>query len=123
MRIASALIISALLYAPAAQAQGFDIMQMADANGDGKLTPEEFAEFREHGWGFFADGAEKIKPADANPMAQRALSAVPLDAQGYVTHEAYTKIGPDLFKKADTDGNGSLSAEELQAAMGRPPRN
>lgn len=117
MMLAASLALGALAAPQAAMAQDFDLMQFADSDGDNKVSPEEFAAFREQGWGFFAQGAAKMKVADMNPMAQGAMTGIPTDAEGNITHEAYTKAGPEKFKAADTNGDGSLSAEELMKAM------
>lgn len=119
MSIAAAVLATASLAGPAA-AQDFDLMQFADTNTDGKVSVEEFAAFQEQGWGFISQGAESIKIADLDPMMQGAFAGITPDANGAVTHAAYTAGVPDRFKKADKDGNGSLSKEEL-TAMFAPP--
>ena len=108
------------LAAPAL-AQDFDIMQFADTNSDGKVTVEEYAAMSEQGWGFFSQGAESVKLADLDPMAKGAFAGIAPDANGVVTHAAYTAAVPARFKAADKDGNGSLSKAELEATMGPPP--
>lgn len=102
-------------------AQDFDIMEFADANKDGKVSVEEYAAMSEQGWGFFSQGAESVKLADLDPMMKGAFAGIAPDANGAVTHAAYTAAVPGRFKAADKDGNGSLSKEELQATMGPPP--
>ncbi len=101
-------------------AQDFDIMEFADTNKDGKVSPEEYAAMSEQGWGFFSQGAESVKLADLDPMAKGAFAGITPDANGAVTHAAYTAAVPGRFKAADKDGNGSLSKEELTATMGPP---
>ena len=92
-------------------------MQFADTNGDGKVTPEEFANFREQGWGYFSQGAEKLKVADLDPMAKGAFTGVTPDADGYVTKKAYLDATPERFKAADKNGDGTLSRDELNNSV------
>jgi len=120
MRLHTILIASTLLAGSAAAAQDFDVFAFADADHDGKVTPAEYAAFREGGWNYFFQGAASVKLQDATDMSKNALAGSAVDAQGNVTHEAYTAAAPELFKKADKNGDGTLSAEELQASMAPP---
>ena len=109
--------IAAASLSGAAVAQDFDLMQFADTDSNGKVSAEEYAAFVEQGWGFISQGAESVKVADLDPMMQGAFSGVPVNAEGVITHAAYTAATPDRFKAADKDGDGSLSKEELTATM------
>ena len=120
MRLHTILIASTLLVGSAAAAQDFDVFGFADADHDGKVTPAEYSTFREGGWNYFFNGAASVKLQDAADMSKNALAGSAVDAQGNVTHEAYTAAAPELFKKADKNGDGTLSAEELQASMAPP---
>jgi len=111
------LIASTLLIGSAAAAQDFDLFGFADANHDGKVTAAEYSTFREGGWNYFFNGQASVKLQDAADMSKNALAGSAVDAQGNVTHEAYTGAAPELFKKADRNGDGSLNAEELQVSM------
>ncbi len=108
-------------FAAPAIAQDFDIMGFADTNKDGKVSVEEYAAMSEQGWGFLSQGAESVKVADLDPMMKGAFAGIALDANGAVTHAAYTAAVPARFKAADKNGDGSLSKEELTATMGPPP--
>ena len=117
MRFKGMMLASIALLASAAVAQEFDLFGFADADHDGKVTQTEYATFREGGWSYLMNGQESVKAAEANDMMKGALAGSPVDAQGNITHAAYTAATPELFKKADKNGNGSLNAEELQAIM------
>ena len=123
MRLGLALIVSSVAMAALsgpAHAQDMDLMQFADPNGDGKVTPEEFAAFREGGWNYFSQGADKVKVADLDSQAKPAFAAIPADADGIVTKAAYMAAVPARFKAADKNGDGVLDAAELNASM-KPP--
>jgi EF hand len=106
-----------LAQANTAQAQDFDPVAMADSDQDGKITLEEFTAFQEMGWSFFGSGAEVIKLADSPDLAKGPLRGIAPDADGVITHAAYTAGIPARFKAADTNNDGSLNAAELRAAM------
>jgi hypothetical protein len=115
----AALVVSAGV-AGQAQAQDFDLMQFADTNADGKVTAEEYTNFSEQGWGFFAQGAEQVKVADLDPMAKGAFTGITPDANGVVTHAVYTAAVPGRFKAADKNGDGTLDSAELNGTV-KPP--
>jgi len=118
MRLGLAVLASALaVVAVPASAQDMDLMQYADANGDGKVTPEEYAAFREGGWNYFSQGADKVKLADLDPMAKGAFVGVTPDADGYITKAAYLAATPARFKAADKNGDGVLDREELNNSV------
>lgn len=99
--------------APEFQQQPMDLMQLADTDGDGKVTLEEYQAFTEQGWGFISQGADKVKVADLDDQAKLAFFGIQPDAQGYVTHKMYTDAAPARFKLFDTDKNGSLNVDEI----------
>jgi len=112
--IASAVAITALSAPASAQ---MDLMQFADPNGDGKVTPDEFAAFREGGWNFFSQGADKVKLADLDAMGKGAFTGIKPDADGYVTKQAYMAVTAERFKAADKNGDGTLDRDELNNSV------
>ncbi len=119
MRLHRILIISAaaLLCATAALAQDADVMQYADTNSDGKVTPQEYAAFLDQAWNYLMQSADKVKVADVDPMAKGLIAGVTPDASGVITKEAFLAAAPAKFKAADKNGDGSLDATELNASM------
>ena len=119
MRFAIAFAAAALAAGLSGQAlaQDLDLMQFADTNMDGKVTPEEYAAFAEQGWGFMSNGAEKVKVSELDPNFKGAFAGIATDADGNVTHAAYTAATPAKFKAADKNGDGTLDKDELNATM------
>jgi hypothetical protein len=116
MIAAAAVLVAATVMVGRAQAQ--DLMSFADTNMDGKVSLEEYKAFLAQGWMFIAMGADKVKLADVDPMFKSAFKGVPVDADGYVTEAAWNGSAEARFKAADANGDGSLSADELNASMG-----
>ena len=100
-----------------ALAQDVDVMQFADGNGDGKVTVEEYTAFLGQAWDYLLQSAEKVKVAEADPMAKPLLSGVTPDANGVVTKQAFLAAAPVKFKAADKNGDGTLDSAELNASM------
>ncbi len=115
----AALIAASTMAVGSARAQ--DLMSFADTNMDGKVSLEEYKAFLTQGWMFIAMGADKVKLSEVDPMFKGAFAGVPVDAQGFVTQAAWNGSAEARFKAADKNSDGSLSAEELTAAMGGPP--
>lgn len=111
----AALLAATTMVAGRAQAQ--DIMSFFDTNMDGKVSLEEYKAAQAMGWMFLGMGADKVKLADVDPMFKSAFRGVPLDADGYVTEAAWNASAESRFKTADKNGDGFLSAEELNATM------
>jgi len=117
LKMGVALAIATLGMTGTAFAQDFDLMEFADGDHDGKVTPAEFAQFSEQGWNFFAQGADSVKVASLDPMAKGSFSAITPDANGVVTREVYMAAVPARFTAADKNADGTLSAAELNAAV------
>ena len=105
--------------------------QAMDANGDGKLTPDEVKAFREarfHKQDADGDGklsrdeliASMMKGAQARieRRVDRMLKHRDKDSDGYISlEEAFAGPGADrMFKRLDANGDGALTKEEIAAA-------
>ncbi len=116
-KLAAASAVAFFWVAAPALAQDADVMQYADTNSDGKVTPEEYTAFLGTAWNYFTQSAEKVKVAGLDPMAKGLVSGVTPDADGMVTKEALLAAAPAKFKAADKNGDGALDATELNASM------
>jgi hypothetical protein len=108
---------------------GFDFAKV-DANGDGKITSEELAAWRQAGVaGIDADGdhlisaeeltAKMMAEAQARIEARAKDRVAAQDANGdgklSVEELIAPRIGTRLFERADADGDGAVSEAEFQA--------
>lgn len=103
--------------ATAAPAQDVDVMQFADTNADGKVTPEEYAAFLGQAWDYLTQGAASVKAANADQGAKGLIAGVTPDADGNVNKAALVAAAPSKFKTADKNGDGVLDSAELNASM------
>ena len=119
MRIAKIAAVSAALFCIAAPAlaQDADVMQYADTNSDGKVTPQEYAAFLDTAWNYLTQSAEKVKVAGLDGAAKGLVSGVAPDADGMVSKAAVIAAAPAKFKAADKNGDGVLDAAEMNASM------
>lgn len=107
----------------------FDFAKV-DANGDGKITSEELAAWRQAGVaGIDADGdhlisaeeltAKMMAEAQARIEARAKDRVAAQDANGdgklSVEELIAPRIGTRLFERADADGDGAVSEAEVQA--------
>jgi Ca2+-binding EF-hand superfamily protein len=107
--------------APAAHAQDFDPMAMADKNADGKVDLAEATSFSAQGWDFSDQaGAGKIKKETLPDFMQVSFASAKVDADGFVTKEAFLAAVPDRFKAADKNSDGFLDNAEIRAFLGMP---
>jgi Ca2+-binding EF-hand superfamily protein len=98
-----------------------------DRNGDGVISREEFQAARAEQFGRrdrnqdgFIDSADLRERAAARAALAEGIGRVQqrmdTNGDGRLSKDEFLRGGLDLFERADTDGNGSLDAKELQAA-------
>ena len=102
------------------------LLGRADTNGDGVITRAEFAAMRERLFAKLDRNGDGYLTADdqshrrmgrraSGERLQQAMQGLDRDRDGRVSHDEFTQ-GPTLmFDRADTDGDGTISAAELQA--------
>ena len=113
-----------------AQQRAAAAFDAADRNGDGVISREEFEATRAENFSRrdrnqdgFIDSADLGQRAAARPALAdgigRAQQRMDVNGDGKLSKEEFVKGGLDLFERADTDGNGSIDAKELQAVRGQ----
>ena len=108
----------ASITAPVA-AQDFDPMAMADTNTDGKVDLAEATSFSAQGWTFVDQpGAGKVKTSTIPDFMQPSFATAKVDAEGFVTKEAFLAAVPGRFKAADANADGTLNDGEIRAFLG-----
>lgn len=106
---------------PAAQAQDFDPMAMADTNTDSKVDLAEATSFSAQGWTFVdQSGAGKVKATEIPDFMQPSFATAKVDAEGFVTKDAFLAAVPARFKAADANADGTLNDGEMRAFLGVP---
>ncbi|MEM1430683.1 MAG: EF-hand domain-containing protein [Pseudomonadota bacterium] len=106
-----------------------------DTDGNGQLTQDEIAAFRERAAsrrfsGMDADGDSALSPEEARSvggarLAERLMERFDADGDGALTEaelrSGFESRGADRrnarFARADADGNGTISAEEFADAQ------
>jgi Ca2+-binding EF-hand superfamily protein len=94
-------------------ANGDKLFARLDTNKDGKITPEEFAAFRE--------GNAKVdaQATKAGKRGQKLFSRFDADKDGSLSRAEADKVLAWRYKRMDTNNDGILTLEELQAKKGK----
>lgn len=92
---------------------GEKLFTRLDTNKDGKITPEEFAEFRE--------GNAKVdaQATKAGKRGQRLFTRFDADKDGSLSRTEADKVLAWRYKRMDANNDGILTLEELQAKKGK----
>jgi hypothetical protein len=92
-----------------------------DTNKDGKISPEEFEAFRAKHAAVEGDGADVTgAPSDkAAKHAARMFSRFDADHDGFISRAEADAVLAWRFKRMDTNNDGVLSLEELNARHGK----
>lgn len=129
---------AALLTAGAAQAQmhghhGGMMIKAADADGDGAVTEDEFLDLLAESFEWMdRNGDDVIDMDDRSPVMQRLMEmreesgeeprwkdrhhGMDANEDGAVSWDETREKALERFAEVDADDNGSVSAEELEAA-------
>jgi Ca2+-binding EF-hand superfamily protein len=96
------------------QARNTDKMfDRLDANKDGKISPEEFAAFRE------SNAKADAKATKAGKRGQRMFARFDKNNDGSLSRAEAGDVLAMRFKRMDANNDGVLTIEELQAKSGK----
>lgn len=98
-----------------------DLMPIADTNRDGQVSTEEYRAFSEQGWGFAAQGRNEVRLGELDPLSRTAFVGITPDSDGVITRQAYIDAIPERFGMLDQNGDGVLSADELNGRAFQGP--
>ena len=134
-RSAIAVAAGSLVLAFGAGANDDDKMQMMDTNKDGKVSASEHAAGAKSMFGRMdADGDGRVTVAEMD-AAQKSMPShsgtegmssadkirmIDADRDGVITASEHDEGSSNLFDRMDSNGDGSLSFEEMQAPPQKP---
>lgn len=95
------------------KANGDKLFARLDANKDGKISPEEFAAFREQ------NAKVDAQATKAGKRGAKLFARFDKDKDGSLSRAEADAVLAWRFKRMDTNGDGVLSLEELQAKHGK----
>lgn len=93
--------------------QAIDLMPIADSNGDGRVTADEYQAFSRQGWEVVAEGKDQVRWAELDQMEQVTFLGIAPNAQGAITRTMYIDAIPNRFAMFDRDRDGALSSDEI----------
>ncbi|MCG8442257.1 MAG: hypothetical protein MI723_10660 [Caulobacterales bacterium] len=105
-----------------------DRIMMADLDGDGAVTGAELAEARARQFDRLdTDGDGRVLLADlpdrdTGGRFSRGADRLDPDGDGVIEREAFVGDEPPFMKRMDSDGDGRITLEEVQAMESRMSR-
>jgi len=97
------------------------VFDAIDTNHDGRVTKDEAKALAEAGRARIAEriaAAIKDGPARLAERQEKMAERLGLNAPGGVAKADFVDRKSPIFSRADTDGNGSISKSEFEAAAG-----
>jgi len=106
--------------ASAATIQAMDLMAIADTNGNGSVSADEYDVFSRQGWMFVSQGKDAVRFADLDEVGKLGVLGIVPNAEGFITRQMYHDAIPARFQMLDRNGDNKLSSDELngRAAQG-----
>lgn len=93
--------------------EALDLMPIADSNGDGKVTADEYEAFSEQGWEFVSQGQDQVRWTELDDMERVSFLGIVPNAEGAITRQMYVDAIPGRFTMFDRNRDGTLSSDEI----------
>lgn len=107
----------ALVTATPAIGQAFDFAEIADFDGDGRVTLAEYKSFAVTFFGILSPDGSPIAGAAVPPPFKGMFSAARPDPNGKISRAALLSSLPEKFRESDKGGKGWLSRQEMQSSL------
>lgn len=92
-----------------------DLRGLADADGDGMVSEDEFTAYYDLVWTFLAADKPTVDLKQAHPLLRTMILIVLPKADGLVDREDMRDAAPTRALDADADKDGVLTLAELKA--------
>ena len=93
----------------------FDLVVLADAEGDGSISKDEFTAFYALTWLLLTGGKSVVDVEHAQAPVRAVILGVLPDAAGMITRDQMLDAVPARYAAADTDKDGIVTIEEMRA--------
>lgn len=117
-------VLAGLLSGTRAAAQ-FDFVALADAEGDGVISRDEFTAYYALVWLVFAEGKSKVDVEHAPPFLRAMILSVLPKSKGVVGRDQMLDAVPKRYPDADKNKDSIVTLAELRewqaTAIGAPP--
>lgn len=111
--LVSIAVLAGLLNGAPAAAQ-FDLVALADAEGDGLISKDEFTGFYAMTWLLYTDGKSEVDVAQAPPLVRAMILGVLPEAKGTIDRDRMLDAVPAHYSKADKDQDGVVTLAEMR---------
>lgn len=102
-----------------------DFVMLADAEGDGVVSQDEFVAYYALIWELAAPGKPRVDLAAAHPLLRGAIDGIVERKPSAIGRDEYLDAAAAHHREADGDGDGQVSMAEMRAwkntAMALPP--
>lgn len=92
-----------------------DVVGLADADGDGTVSEDEFTAYYALMWDLLTGGKAKVDLEQANPVLRAIIRGVLPAAKAVIGRDQMLDVVPSYYRIADTDHDGSITMAEMRA--------
>jgi hypothetical protein len=92
----------------------FDPVVLADAEGDGLISKDEFTAYYALMWSFFAAGKSAVDVKQAHPVVRAMILGVIPKAEGTIARDEMLDAVPARYADADKNKDGVVTLDEMK---------